>query len=110
MFPHAPLEDAVKHPDLVVEDVERVTDREREVVLGLVKEGYLLILEHGFIRIYASPNIQIPQALMTEWEEFKQPPAVPYRRFVQFGYRSIFVVGILFVVGLLVRRNVLAKH
>ena len=110
MFPHAPLEDAVKHPDLVVEDVERVTDREREVVLGLVKEGYLLIFEHGFIRIYASPNIQIPQALMTEWEEFKQPPAVPYRRFVQFGYRSIFVVGILFVVGLLVRRNILTTY
>ena len=111
MFPHAPLEEAARHPDLVVEDTERIRDNERDVVKGFVTEGYRLLFEYSFIKIYVSPSSKVSHDLVAKWEEFKHMPGVPYRTVVQFWYRWILAISILFLfVLLLVRGNALTLH
>ena len=107
MFPHAPLEEAAKHPDLIIEDTERIQDPERKALAEFVKGGYRLIFEYSFIKIYASPSQAnaVPPELIAQWERFKQMPVNSYRRIVQFWYRWILATGLLFLFAFLLVRK-----
>lgn len=99
MFPHAPLENAAKQPDLIIEDSEKIQEPEREILGEFIQNGYRLIFEFSFLKIYANPSKvnSIPFELITQWEAFKQTPVIPYRKVVQLWYRSILMIVFLFL-------------
>lgn len=107
MFPRAPLELAAKHPDLIIEDTEKIQEPERKILDEFIQNGYRLAFEFSFIKIYASPSKAnlIPYELIVQWEAFKQMPVVPYRTMVQVGFRWTLAVGTLFLFVLLLMRS-----
>jgi hypothetical protein len=107
MFDHTPLQDAAKSPDLIVMDMERNADREQRLANGWIDQGYPLILETGFVKIYANPGLTPPlsTALLSEWQEILRSQAVPYRMIFKFGYGGLVLLGIGYYLVVIIRRS-----
>lgn len=99
MFPHAPLEEVAKRPDLIIEDTEKIQMSEQKLLAEFIQSGYRLVFEFSFLKIYANPLKlnSIPNGLIDRWETLKQFPVIPYRKMIQLWYRSILMVAFLFL-------------
>jgi uncharacterized membrane protein len=106
MFLHTPLEHAARHPDLIVVDEERISDRENSLLSEMVSEGYHEILKSSFISIYERPTTEglVSQEIIRKWNRINKRPAIPYRYVIRFWYRWIFVLCVVWVTVVLIIR------
>ncbi len=105
MFTHAPQEEIAKRPDLVIVDEERINAQEREIVRQLVAQGYTVIFEIEFLKIYEQqpPDLHpVPLTLLNRWRDITQDPVVNYHKIIQIWYtRSLLVLAGLLFLGLM---------
>lgn len=105
---NSPLEEAAKHPDLVILDETRVKPLERQDVEDLIQEGYQLIVEVDFAKIFVRPSVDnslILPDLMSKWELYRKMPGVHYRNVVRFWYLRILIACLILLILFLGHRS-----
>lgn len=108
VFKNSPLEEASKHPDLLVVDETTLEPRQTQAMEEFIQGGYRLIFEIDFMKIYERPNETpvISNELIARWEGFKTSQPTPYRKIVWLWYqRTLLLFSLLLFILLLIRSS-----
>jgi len=108
MFAHAPHEEMAKNPDLVIVDEERINGAEREIVRQMRTEGYELIFEVDFLKIYERQRNnfrQVPATLLKRWQDTAQERTIDYQKIIRIGYSWCLLVFVLAIISYFFKRQ-----